>query len=252
MSTRTWEKIGAAGAIGYAGLSGVGWLLFERFGAGNPESSVPAAQLAEYFQQHQTSLRIAAACFSLALLPYMLFLARLRDVLAPPRDDTKGLGPAWNVLWASSIAGAVIPFVFMTFFWGFAYRPGETSPAVIQLCYDLCLLTGPAGFALWAAMLGAVAYLALKGGGLPRWLGISAIAAAVFQFLYIGDGFTDSGLFDGNDGLLGVYLPYGGYMLWILVTGIAWAVGVGSGSAATEESRGPAPTVPATVLASKS
>jgi hypothetical protein len=217
------DRAGALGGIGYVALSGAGWALFERLG----HSAQPwwhAARLAAYFHLHQTDIRIAAALFSLALGPYLVFLARLRLNLES-RSDQPGMKTASNTLIGGSIAGAVIPFVFMTFFWGMAYRPNAISPQITQACFDLCILTGPAGFALWVAMLWAAAYLILKGGLLPKWLGYGAIAAGATQFLYIGDGFTDRGFFNGNAGSLGVYACYGGYMAWILAAGITWAAG---------------------------
>jgi hypothetical protein len=233
MQRRTAEKLGAAGAIGYAGLSFIGWLLFERFGAGNFEPRASAATMAHYFAAHHTELRISAACFCLALLGQMIFLARLRVVLSPPPDDPRGMAMVSSIFWGACIAGATIPFVFMTFFQVWALRPGGSDPGALRLAYDLCILTGPAGYGIWAAMFGSIAWLRLRGEGahgLPRWLGVLAIAVAVFQFLYIGDGFSYQGLFDGTDGLLGVLLPYGSYLLWILVTGIVWARGVRVGA----------------------
>jgi hypothetical protein len=222
--TRIRDKVGAIGGIGYVGLSGAGWLLFERLG-NDAEPHWSAIRLAAYFHQHQTSIRIAAALFSVALLPYLVFLGRLRVVLAPEPDADGHMKTAAQVFQGGAIAGAVIPFVFMTFFWGMAYRPGQISPQITQACFDLCILTGPAGFAIWTAMLWAAAYLIFRSGVLPRWLGYGAIVAGTTQFLYIGDGFTDRGLFNGNSGMLGVYFCYGGYMAWILITGIFWATG---------------------------
>ena len=218
------DKVGAIGGIGYVSLSGAGWLLFERLGD-DAEPHWKAARLAAYFHLHQTDIRIAAALFSVALLPYLVFLGRLRVVLAARADDDGHMRTAAQVFQGGAIAGAVIPFVFMTFFWGMAYRPGEISPQITQACFDLCILTGPAGFAIWTAMLWAAAYLILRGGALPRWVGYGAIVAGLTQFLYIGDGFTDRGFFNGNSGMLGVYFCYGGYMAWILLTGVAWAIG---------------------------
>jgi hypothetical protein len=159
----------------------------------------------------------------------MIFLARLRVVLSPPPDDPRGMAMVSSIFWGACIAGATIPFVFMTFFQVWALRPGTTDPGALRLAYDLCILTGPAGYGIWAAMFGSLAVLRLRGEGvlgLPRWLGILAIPVAVLQLFYVGDGFSYRGLFDGTDGLLGVLLPYGSYLGWILVVGIVWAAGV--------------------------
>jgi hypothetical protein len=236
MTKRTRDVLGALGGIGYVGLSGAGWLLFERVG-NDAEPWWSATRLAAYFHHHQTSIRVAAILFSLALGPYMVFLGRLRLVLSASPNSTSRVRSASSILWGSAIAGAVIPFLFMTFFWGMAYRPGTISPEITQACFDLCILTGPAGFAIWTAMLWSIGYIVLREGALPRWLGIGALIAGASQFLYIGDGFTDHGLFNGNSGLLGVYLCYGVYMGWILSVGIFWAVGSRAEAMATPQER---------------
>jgi hypothetical protein len=242
------NRVGGVGGCGYVLLTLVGLLCLERFGAGGAITSWSAGHLARFFHQHRTEMRLAAMFFSVAILPYLVFLARLRDVLDAAESDDALTRLASSVLWAGSIAGAVVPFVFATFMWGFAYRPGATSPAVTQLSYDLCLLTGPGGAdAIWAAMLGAIGYLALKDGRLPRWLGIFALISCASQGLYLGNGFVYHGFFDGNPSLtswtegLSAILCYGSYLVWILAVSVTWLVGTSPGERALPATMAPVP-----------
>jgi hypothetical protein len=82
-------------------------------------------------------------------------------------------------------------------------------------------------------MLGAIGYLALKDGRLPRWLGIFALVSSALQALYLGNGFFYHGFFDGNPALtpwtegLGAILCYGSYLVWILALSVRWLRGSG-------------------------
>jgi hypothetical protein len=229
---RRANRIGAAGGFGYFLFTLLAWLCLERLGAGGPVSNWSAHHLSRFFAEHRTIERLSAMFFSLAILPYLVFLAHLRVVLSAREDDAPELRTVSSVLWAGSIAGAVVPFVLATFLWGAAYRPGGTSATVTQLSYDLLLLTAPAGaVSIWAAMLGSIAYLILRREIMPRWLGIFAIVSFCLQFLYLGNGFTDHGFFDGQTPLntwdegLSAILAYGSYLLWILCASVVWARG---------------------------
>jgi hypothetical protein len=153
-------------------------------------------------------------------------------VLIAREDDDPEVRTVSSVLRVALVAGAVIPFTISLFLWGAAYQPAVASASVTQLSYDLLLLTAPAGaVTIWAAMLGASAYLILRRGVLPRWLGIFAIVSFCLQFLYVGNGFTTHGFFDGqtplnswDEGLSAIF-AYGSYLIWILSISVVWARG---------------------------
>jgi hypothetical protein len=232
MSMRRAHRIGAAGGFGYTIFTFAAWLCLERLGSGGPVTNWSAHHLTTFFVEHRTIERLSAMFFSLAILPYIVFLGHLRVVLTTPEDGDPEVRTVSSVLRVALVAGAVIPFTISLFLWGAAYQPTVASASVTQLSYDLLLLTAPAGaVTIWAAMLGAGAYLILRRGVLPRWLGIFAAVSFCLQFLYFGNGFTTHGFFDGqtplnswDEGLSAIF-AYGSYLIWILCVSVVWVRG---------------------------
>jgi hypothetical protein len=76
-------------------------------------------------------------------------------------------------------------------------------------------------------MTWAIAFVVLRHGGLPRWIGKVALVVGVFQLGFQGSAWTDTGTFDGSGGFLGLYLPYGSSLIWFIAMGIAIARSAG-------------------------
>jgi hypothetical protein len=167
----------------------------------------------------------------------MIFLGRMQAIV---RRGVGGGGTATSVYSIAATLGVVVPFIFCTFFWMAAFRPHTTSAKLVQYSQDVVMQTGPAGCLPWAVMFGTIALVVLTSGGLPRWLGMLAIPVGICQFLYIGQGFTDSGTFNGVDGALGAFVPYGTYLCWIALTGV---VLIRRASAVPAADREPSPTL---------
>jgi hypothetical protein len=116
-----------------------------------------------------------------------------------------------------------VHFVFLSFLYVAAFRPRVVSPDVTATLHNLGVQGGPASV-LFATLLVAAAVVVLRYGALPRWLGWFAVVAAVLQLSYLpGIPFTDGGLFDPTDGLLGVYADFGSFLVWCIAAGVAMA-----------------------------
>ena len=236
MSERSWDRFAGACGVGYLVATAVGWFFWATnggssllgsahatpydslFGPGSvPRLNAPAIVVAHWYAHNRVTAQIGILFFSLALLPYMIFLGRMQAIL---RRGEGGAGTASRIYSIAATIGVVVPFIFDTFFWMAAFRPHTTSATLVQYSQDVVMQTGPAGCLAWALMFAMIAMIALTSGCLPRWLGMLAVPVGICQLLYIGQGFTDSGTFNGVDGALGAFVPFGTYLCWIAAAGV--------------------------------
>jgi hypothetical protein len=229
MTERQWDVVAGIAGIAYGVLTITGWFWWGTEGGkaiagffastgGIPDLNAPAADVARYYAEHQATNWTGFVFFSLAILPYMIFLGRMRSVLASAEG---GSGTATSIYSIGATVGVVVPILYVTFFWMAGYRPGQVSPEITQAMQDIVMQTGPAGCMGWVAMFIGIAIVTLTRGGLPRPLGLLAIPVGACQLLYIGQGFAKDGLFSGIKGPLGAFVPYGTYLLWIIAVGVA-------------------------------
>lgn len=212
---RTRERILAATAIAYALLMAGGWAAWA--GQGLPALNGPATEISAWFVQHHDACRIAAIMGSLSLFPLVWYLVCLYGML---RDAEGGDGAVSLVLLGSGLMTVVFDMMFCQFLLTAAFRPGETLPAVTQALNDLYLGPGVAALSMYVAMFVAIALVVLRTGVLPVSLGYGAVAVAATQLLFVPTSFVHDGIFDISRGLLGVYVPFGSHIVWILVSGV--------------------------------
>jgi hypothetical protein len=218
MTRQGWDRIGGMCGIAYAVLIAAGWIFWAAPGIVEYDSSAPV--VAQWFADHQLMSRIGATLGTLALFPFVFFLGALQGRLRRAEGDNPVASSA--ALVAGAINGAM-HFVFLMFLFAACFRPADTSPDVTQALNDLYLIAAPPCAAVMSAEVAAISFVVLRHGALPRWVGRSGIAAAVAVLLLIPTPFTDHGIFDPSDGLLGVYVPYGGFLLWITLVGASMA-----------------------------
>lgn len=220
---RRWTVFGAWAGFAYVAITIIAWIVFWKTQGfthlGSPPANASPASLASFYAKHRTIEQVAAAVFSLALLPLAFFYGRLYSVL---RRAEGGSGTGSNIFLMGAIGGIAVPIMYYTGFFGVAYRAGQTSPAITQYNHDLLILPASAGGPVWVAMFLGIAIVVLKNHALPRWLGLAAVPVGLCQFLYIGGGFTDTGAFNGTTGFLVAYLAFGTYMGWIVATSVCW------------------------------
>jgi hypothetical protein len=227
VSERRWDLIAGVAAILYGVLTLMGWFFWGTsagssisgfFGDGGiPQLNAPASEVKAWYTNHRAENWTGFLFFTLAILPYMFFLGRLRAILARAEGRS---GTATSIYSIGSTIGVVVPLLYVTFFWMAAYRPDEVSAELVQYSQDIVMQTGPVGCLGWVTMFAGIAIVVLTSGGLPRFLGILAIPVGLCQFLYIGQGFAKDGLFSGIKGILGAFVPYGTYLAWIIVAGV--------------------------------
>lgn len=210
--------LGAAGGIAFGLLTIAGWAFWA--GPHLPELDASPERIASWYAQHSGAARTGVLLGVLALVPLLGFIVALYNRL---REFEGGRGTFSLLALVGGVMTCVVHFVFLSFLYIAAFRPDEVSADVTTTMHNLGVQGGPASV-LFATLLGASAVVILRYGAMPRWIGYAAAAATVLQFSYLpGIPFTDGGLFDPTDGLLGVYADFGSFLVWCIPAGIAMA-----------------------------
>lgn len=212
---RTRDRIGGISAIAFAVLMAGGWAAWAS--PGLPNLGGPASEVASWFVHHKDACRVAAIMGSFSLFAMIWFEVCLYGVL---RQAEGGSGTVARAFFGAGLLTIVFDMMFCQFLFTAAYRPGETLPQVTQALNDLYLGPGVAAFSCYMAMFVAIALIVLRRGGLPAWLGYGAIAVAAVQLLFIPTSFVHGGIFAIDNGLLGVFVPFGAHIVWSLAAGI--------------------------------
>jgi hypothetical protein len=220
--TTTEAKIGAAGGIAYGVISLIAWQLWACPSFPHlpdfPRLSASAATWAHWYVQHQDVKRLAGSLWALSVLPMVFFLSTIYTAL---REAEGGRGYWSRIMLVGGILTEVSVVIFSLALLLATYHPGKVSADVTYTLNDTFILVAvPLGIG-FLTMTIATAVIVLKYGGLPRWVGIAALAVGLFQLGFQGSAWTDTGTFDGSGGFLGLYLPYGSSLIWFIATGIA-------------------------------
>ncbi len=209
-------QLGAAAGAAVVAIFVLGAIVMPR----EPDFDAPATEVAAFFDQHRTRLQIG--CAIQALWPPLLvwFVATVATTARevgerPARAARVALGCAaiFSTVFLIDVCALAIA----------ALRPENmlADPELAASLRDWSWLTmgmaAPAvcGFAL------ALATIALRDRALwARWIGFLGVAAAAAYALRIGILFTTTGPF-AADGVLGLYVPVGAIMGFLLVISVA-------------------------------
>jgi hypothetical protein len=183
-----------------------------------PSMGAAPAQIARFYAQNKTGVNVGTVGFELAwvilifwTVQYSLMLWRLDDGVGH-RVLSAGVG----------FCAMTIPFLMMvvTAFWTVAaYHAGSGDPQITRAMSDL----GYIGSFIWFW----TAVVTMAGGGwlmlkfhrgpdaFPTWIGRLGIVGGCTQAPAICVHFFHTGIWSLN-GLLGWYVPLGGWFIWML------------------------------------
>lgn len=233
MSNRMWERLGAATGIVSVVLFAVGFSQ----GPESPElEKATAQQMRSFLAENSSRLRMLTLLMVLASFFLLWFLGSLRTALlgaegVPGRLTSIAFG-----------AGVLNVALYLATFGitgqGLFADAGELDPNVAR---DIFVVGetgfGPLGVATIAraAMVGAASLVALRFGGLPRWLGwIGAVVAAAS---FLGT-FTIVESSPGEGPLGGVwFFSWLAFTLWVLLTSIVLTLRTGAEAPIVEASQ---------------
>lgn len=204
-----WRKAGAWGGIAFVVLQIAGQILVQ-VGGMEPEFGADATEILEFFAARDPGLVSAGGFLSmLGMLALLWFLGGFWATLGEAEGD-----PAWMST-VALVSGAVAVAVSSATAsgWGLAvFRVDEgLDPAMARMLFDL----GNFGFALFwlflAGFLLATAFVVLRKGGLPRWLGWLAVLTAVALLVAHYFWASPSGA---------IFLPYVLFWVWLIATSV--------------------------------
>lgn len=208
----------AAGALGVC-LFLAGGLI-----SGDPPSfKASGSELASYYEENRTVIQINCALAALAT-PLLLWFFSTVSSLA--RENGVRSGRTASLAYGCIVAWAAVFFVDLSCLAVAALRPENlaAAPELATALHDLEWLTMGAAAPLIVTALLCAAALSLRDGAIwPRNLGWLAVGAAAAYALRVGVLFTTEGPF-AADALLGLYVPVGGLVSWILFASVALAL----------------------------
>jgi len=206
----------------FTGLFAIGGAIIGRFIPTLLHPSDPASVFVANVVSHDMQIRLGAFIMMLSVC----FMAPWGAGIAAQTRQKEGNFPALSYAQLACVGCGTAIAMMMAFFWAvMAYRPAEYLPSVVQFAADLAyfmpLFSWPI-FSGWCFLI-AVAVLTDDTGNpvYPRWVGYVNIWAGL---LYIPGGiilFFKTGPF-AWDGILGLYIPFIAFFLWILV--MTWAM----------------------------
>lgn len=184
-----------------------------------PSPHESAAQIALFFREHTTAIRIGTAVCMFGVVPLTSWGAGLAALTAPGEGGTPVL--AWIQL--ACVGMGVLTGVIDFTIWALAaFRPEQSSPSTLLLLDDLgwfLFLFAISPFCLWLVALGVAILLDRRARPpLPRWSAYLSFTCAL-AFVPAGLIFFKTGPLAWN-GVLALYVPLGAYFAWELTMSV--------------------------------
>jgi hypothetical protein len=219
---KTNRVMGGGGGIAFGVLTLIGWAAWARPAPFSslttaPDVGASVAKITHYYIQHATSARLGALLGTIALLPMLCFVVAMFNRL---RDAERGNHPLSSVALLGGLMVCVEHFLFCGFLFQAALNPRAVG-AQVTSAWHFAYASGGAAFITYVTFLLAVGVVGLRYRVLPRATAISALVVAPLQLLYLPSSFGQLGIFDPLSGVLGVYVPFGTFLVWCIAAGIA-------------------------------
>lgn len=207
----------AAGGVAVALFLAGALVLGER-----PSFSSGGDEVVAFIEARRTQIQIAAALQATAVPFFICFLATVLSLTTRCGAATRQAG-FW--LFGCGLAFITLFLADLTALAVSALRPenAAAAPEVAVALRDFEWVAMGIAALSAATMLAAAALLILRHGVLwARWVGFLAAAVAILYALRMGTIFTTGGVF-AADGLLGIWVPVGAILVWIVVAAASLA-----------------------------
>ena len=217
---RDWEGMGAASGLLAALVLIAGFVVFLTT---SPTSSpeLPAVQNAQqapaYLAAHLTGYRLQLLFTTLGLALFLWFLGSLWAGLRTAEDDP-GRGSTLTVVGAT--VGSVLMVVGLTLGFTSALSTSPAQADTVPMLYTASALLFAMGGGMLAVFFFGVAKVVFRTHVLPVWLGVSTMIAALLCLPAFLTPFFDTGLLDAATGVLGRWLWFAAFALWLAATSI--------------------------------
>lgn len=230
MDDKGWERYGAVGGLAFAVL-----LLISIFiVSAPPHVDAASLKIAKYFTDHPKRILASQMIGAFAVLPFLWFVAHLRNTLTTAEEGRGGLaalvfgsGVALAALGAlSAVPNAILAFAARQ---RAAGSEVITNGAFVRGVYDLNLMLGNVVTILLGLFLAAAAYAMVRHELAVTWLGWAGLVIAVVAWVSGATGFfvtKNSGAYT----TLG-FIALFGFVAFVVVTSV-WMLSGGRTSQA--------------------
>lgn len=216
---RDWEGMGAASGI----LATVAFVLaFIVFMTTDPTGSPPlpavenAQQSPAYVAAHLNAYRVELLFMTLGIALFLWFVGSLFVTLDGAEE--LGRGSTLAVVGASVGSGLMLVGLVVGFTTGLSTSPAQAD--TVPALYTAGALAFAVGGGVLSLFFFAVAKVILQTGVMARWLGVLAFIAALLCVLAFLTPFFDSGILDAATGIVGRWVWYAGFVVWVFLASL--------------------------------
>ena len=213
----------------YGAATGILFVLFVIVGflvtPNPPAADASAAEVFEYVGDKQDTLHTVQLLFAVAGFFFIWFLGTLRHSLAAAEG---GDGRLANTAFGGGLIAVATLMVAFGLAATAALHPAENGPELTHALVDASLIVPAVGAPAAAVFFAANGLSILRSEYLPSWLGWLGLVTAVFNLIGISGVYTDSGAF-AVDGVLGFFIGFALFLIWIAATSIALYRKLGEG-----------------------
>jgi hypothetical protein len=185
-----------------------------------PAADASASEVIGYVTDKQDTLHTVQLIFALAGFFFIWFIGSLRSLLATAEAAAEGNDARLaNTAFGAGLVAAATLMVGFGLAATAALHPAENGPELTHAQIDASLIVPAVGAPAAAVFFAANGLSILHSRLLPAWLGWLALVTALFNMLGIGAVYTDDGVF-AADGVLGFFVGFILFMIWILAASI--------------------------------
>jgi hypothetical protein len=210
------QRLAAASGLGFILLLILS-IVFQ--GGESPEYSDAATEFAKYAQENEDDLQLSAVLIGLAAFQFLWFAGYLRGQLGRAEEAARGFTRLSHIVFAGAIVAAA-GFLFSALATAAAVsQPDGTSPELVRSLYlgsYYPFLVASVGL---ATMLYTSAFLILRLGNLPKWLGVVGILGGLAYLLTLFSLLKP----EDDGGAFGAFYPIGFLLLIVFVIGTSVA-----------------------------
>jgi hypothetical protein len=218
----TLQRVAAASGLGFV-LFLILSIVFQ--GGESPEYADAATEFATYASDNADDLQLSAVLIGLAAFEFLWYAGYLRSHLGRAEEAARGFTRLSHIVFGGAVVAAA-GFVLSAVATAAAVsQPEGTSPELVRSLYLSSYYPFLVASVGLAVMLYTSAFLILRLGTLPKWLGIVGIVGGLAYLLTLFSLLKP----EDDGGAFGVFYPIGFLMLLIFVIGtsVSFLRGVG-------------------------
>jgi hypothetical protein len=224
--TDSYARYGAATGVAFVILVILGFAITPT----PPNADASAAEVLEYVVDHANALHAMQLIYAAAGFMFIWFIGTLRDGLSRV-EVGEGRPALANIAWGGGLIGIATLMVAFGVQAAATLHPVTSDPDLTRALVDASLLIPAVAAPAAAVFFVGNSLSILRSGYLPAWLGWLGLVTALFNILGVGSVYTDHGVF-ATDGVLGFFVGFLLFMVWILLASILLYRKFGEGASA--------------------